>query len=789
MTPETLPQVIRLPDYVPSERQTKFHQSTAFEVFFGGAAGPGKSTALCGDAINAALRYPGHRVFFFRKSLVTLRQGTLPALMQQLAPYNNVPDNAKATLPDGRPLTIKYNGANSVFNFSNGSFIQFAYLRTLADIYNYSSIEMHLLLFDELTQFTEQEYEFLKTRVRSGDVGRPLQVKSASNPGDIGHNFVKERFIESIDPAVHYEPEVSYEEQFYDEDTQENYSRSRVFIPAFVGDNPNQQIRQEYRRNLNAIKDPQLRLALLKGDWNTFMGRVYTEWDNDLHVIPTLPRGLKLEDCSIYIGFDWGYHDPAVATWFAYAPENELGVRHLYAYREIHETGKTPKWWAKKIADIIKNEPIEYMILPHDCFSHLGGNQTIASTFDDQDVPYVRADSMSHAAKMHRIALMHDLLSPAEDDIQYLQYVQTCANNIRTIPTLPYSKSRPEEIDDKAQDHCLHGDTLVQTENGRIKIKDLVGSSGRLWSLGKLEDYHSVRQTGVEKIYELTFTDGSVVRCSADHLFLTKNGWVKAIDLDHTYMIQLHDESNDNHAHNPRVQWSKILPLRLLLPAQWFAFASSGVSIPQWRDSAGLSHSPQGQEPQQQSDRKFRDANPTRSPVRATPYHAGAVGDETEAYAGSGDTQSGSMAQVQGWSGVAQEALRRDEDGSSLSVYPQRIRTYLSGVWGKIRSVILSGQDLPRHMYTSLSLRTEKGEAPVYNLEVDSTHCFSVEAGITVHNCFDSSTYALMVIYDAEGYILNTDPRNDDEPEEYNTNRFLGKALRDSEKRWGSYAK
>jgi len=59
MTPETLPQVIRLPDYVPSERQTKFHQSTAFEVFFGGAAGPGKSTALCGDAINAASALSG----------------------------------------------------------------------------------------------------------------------------------------------------------------------------------------------------------------------------------------------------------------------------------------------------------------------------------------------------------------------------------------------------------------------------------------------------------------------------------------------------------------------------------------------------------------------------------------------------------------------------------------------------------------------------------------------------------------------------------------------------------
>lgn len=455
---------IRIPDYGPpnfgpSERQTKFHMSQAFETFFGGAAGPGKSTALCADAISFCLRYPGHRAFLFRRTLVTLRQGTLPVIQRQIGPYNALPDNMKATLPDGRPLTIRYNGSDKCFYFSNGSFLQFAYLNTLADIYNYSSLEMHWLGFDELTQFTEEEYMFLLTRVRANDV-RPLRVRSASNPGDIGHNFVKERFIESLDPNIEYIPEVPYNEVLEDPDSGEKYTRSRVFIPAFVTDNPNPHIQHEYKRNLNAIKDPQLRMALLKGDWNTFMGRVYTEWDKDLHVIHgKLP--VDLENCTKFIGFDWGYHDPAVATWLAYAPENEQGVRHLYAYREIHDVGRTPQWWAKTIASIIADEPIEYMILPHDCFSHLGGNKTIASVFDDYDVPYVRADSLSHAAKMHRIALMHQMLSLADDGVPYLQFHRNCLNNISTIPTLPYSKSKPEEIDDKADDHDFDSTTYA----------------------------------------------------------------------------------------------------------------------------------------------------------------------------------------------------------------------------------------------------------------------------------------------------------------------------------------
>lgn len=455
---------VRLPDYgppnfAPSDRQRKFHESRAFETFFGGAAGPGKSTALCADALSFCLKYPGHRAFFFRRTLVTLRQGTLPVISKQVGPYSALPDHLKASLPNGKPLTIKYNGQDKIFRFSNGSFIQFAYLNTLADLSNYSSIEFHWLGFDELTQFMEEEYMFLLTRVRADDA-RPLRVRSASNPGDIGHNWVKERFIQSIDPEVRYVPEIPYNQVFEDPDSGERYTHSRVFIPAFVQDNPNQHIQQEYKRNLNAIKDPQLREALLHGDWSQFSGRIYTEWETDIHVIHgKLP--IDLDACEKFIGFDWGYRDPGVATWLAYAPENEEGVRHVYAYREIHETGKSPRWWAKTIADIIQDEPVQYMVLPHDCFSHLGGNKTIAAQFDEFDIPYVRADSLSHAAKMHRIALLHDMLSISDDGTPQLQFHTNCANNIATIPTLPYSKTRPEEIDERADDHDFDSTTYA----------------------------------------------------------------------------------------------------------------------------------------------------------------------------------------------------------------------------------------------------------------------------------------------------------------------------------------
>lgn len=433
---------IQLPDYAPSPRQCKFHASDAFETLYGGAAGGGKTAALVAEAITAAIEDRDTHVYIFRRSLRELKQSIYVEMMAQIAKYQNLPDVRKATLEDGKKLTITYNAQESIFKFTNGSFIQLAYLDSVADRYLYQSAEIHVLLIDELTHFLEDDYEYLKTRIRSKDVRR-LRVMCSTNPGNVGHGWVKERFIKSKHPKVKYEPEKPYHDPVT--------GMSRVFIPAKVTDHPSDVFKENYLRVLNAIPDEQLRSALRDGDWDVFEGQVYTEWNRDTHIIRKLPVDLNV--CHKYIGFDWGYNDYASAIWLAVAPESQNGVRHIYAYREMYERQKTPTWWAEQIRHIIQDEPIEYMILPHDCFSHLGGNQTIARTFSDFGIPHVRADSLSHKAKMHRQALLHQLLETSSDGEPFFQAHTNCANLIRTLPDLPYSDTKPEEISDKSEDH------------------------------------------------------------------------------------------------------------------------------------------------------------------------------------------------------------------------------------------------------------------------------------------------------------------------------------------------
>ena len=416
---------IRIPDYTPSPKQTIFHQSPCYETFFAGAAGPGKTAALCAEAITSALEQPKTNAYLFRRTLAELMLSVHAEIEKQLAPYNNASKS---------PIT--FNGQQNRWVFPNGSFIQYAYCQYDGDVYRYQSAEIHFLGIDELTHFKQEWYDYLKTRVRG--VGRRLRVMAASNPGNIGHGWCKKYFVDLGDQVIH---------------TDEN-GRTRQYIKATIDDHPDPKFRESYIVSLEAISNERLRKSLRWGDWSAFEGQVFMEWDEKLHVIDKLPDGL-LQNSLKYVGYDVGRRDPGVAIWVFRAPENEFGVKHYYAYREIYEQWKDARMWAEDIKLFTDEEPIEYIVLPHDAFAigH-GASRSLADTFGDFDLPYVRANSLTKGARMHRQDLLHQLLQISPDGLPYLMIHTNCPNLIRTIPDLPYSETIREQIDDKAEDHA-----------------------------------------------------------------------------------------------------------------------------------------------------------------------------------------------------------------------------------------------------------------------------------------------------------------------------------------------
>lgn len=429
-------QVVKIPDYQPSARQTKFHASRAYETVYGGAAGGGKTAALCAEAITSALEQPNTAVFIFRRTLKELSQSVYEEIMKQISPYQAIPD-------DKKDITISYNGQDSKFKFSNGSNITLAYLDAVADRYRYQSAQIQVLLIDELTHFLQDDYEYLKTRVRPSSEGQRCRIMCATNPGGIGHSWVKSYFIDATEPEVPLEDPVT--------------GFSRLFIPARVEDHPIESFRLAYKQTLLAIRDDNLRSALLDGSWESFQGQVFREWKPSTHILTRdqFVKEVDLHECKKFIGFDWGWRDPAVASWIAMAPVNAAGVRHFYLYRAIHVTETTPERWAEMLQEIIDDEPVEWIALPHDAYQHHLGDKTVAGTFTSPQyrLPVRPVQSLSRGARMNRQATMHQVLHDASDGIPYLRVHEQCRDFIRTVPGLPYSDTIPEEIDSKADDH------------------------------------------------------------------------------------------------------------------------------------------------------------------------------------------------------------------------------------------------------------------------------------------------------------------------------------------------
>ena len=143
-------------------------------------------------------------------------------------------------------MLFRSDGINKVWGFPSGATLSFGYLDHSKDKYRYSSAAFSFIAFDELSAFSLDDYLFMFSRLRR-DSGHkaPLRMRSASNPGNIGHQWIKDRFLDNPDP-------------------------NRIFIRAGLSDNPYLDI-EEYRKSLAEL-DPITRRQIEDGDWTARHG-------------------------------------------------------------------------------------------------------------------------------------------------------------------------------------------------------------------------------------------------------------------------------------------------------------------------------------------------------------------------------------------------------------------------------------------------------------------------------------------------------------------------------------
>lgn len=223
------------------------------EAFYGGSAGGGKSESL----LMAALQFvhvPGYAAIIFRRTFADL----------------NLPGGLIQRSMEWLMGKAKWSGANHSWTFPSGATLSFGYLENEQDKYRYQSSEFQYIGFDELTQLSEACYRYLFSRLRKADgLPVPLRVRSASNPGNKGHAWVKRRFISS---------------------------HGLRFIPARLADNPHLD-QAEYRKSLAQL-DHVTRKQLEEGDWDISAGGLLFNraWFEIVDAVPAVGRCVRYWD-------------------------------------------------------------------------------------------------------------------------------------------------------------------------------------------------------------------------------------------------------------------------------------------------------------------------------------------------------------------------------------------------------------------------------------------------------------------------------------------------------------
>lgn len=232
-------------------RQAEFLTYEGREGLYGGAAGGGKSVAL----LAAALQY----VMEPRYSSLILRR-----TYKQLAKADSILSKAKEWLIGRRDeygRKAKWNGDDHKFTFPTGSTLEFGHMDHEDSKHDYQGGAWPFVGVDECTQFTDTMLAYPRTRQRRVINSMiPVRWRGGTNPGGIGHDHIKARYVKRADGSSPQTP-------------------GRQFFPATLDDNPHID-REDYIKQLKESGiDANTLKQLLAGDWDAVGGgRFWPAW-------------------------------------------------------------------------------------------------------------------------------------------------------------------------------------------------------------------------------------------------------------------------------------------------------------------------------------------------------------------------------------------------------------------------------------------------------------------------------------------------------------------------------
>jgi len=287
---------------------------TTTEIFYGGAAGGGKSYLGCVWHITNRTKYAGSRGLIGRAKLSALEQSTLVT-------YFKVAQQLGYQI--GRDFT--YNSQKHVINWVNGSqtILKDLFLYPAdPDFISLGSTEYTDAFIDEGTEITQKAFDIVNSRIRwkINDYGLVPKVLVTCNPSP---GWIKDNYL--TEPITGHPI------------TLKPYQR---FVRALVTDNPDEAFVKLYSEQLSKMHSEYDRERLLYGNWD--MDRDVSnpfafQWDQAKHT------SLEVEfrrDRRLYISIDFNLNPFCVTFWHYWQDKDG---HHLWGIDEAEiQNGSIP---------------------------------------------------------------------------------------------------------------------------------------------------------------------------------------------------------------------------------------------------------------------------------------------------------------------------------------------------------------------------------------------------------------------------------------------------------------
>ncbi len=348
-----------------------------FPAYFGGFNN-GKTFALCLRSWLHSVRYPGNRGVICRRQVKELEDTTRDEFFRMVG--------CNETTIKDHPLVDIWRQDKNFLRLKNGSEIRFRHLSDENALAALLSMSIRWFAIDQAEEVPEAAFSYLISRIGRTDIDGvtgltlpPAWGACSGNPK--GHNWIWERWKQ-------------------DADVQGMTGRYYHLEEARTDEGP--LTSPEYIQILKDTYPPRWFKRYVLGSWDVDSGRVYDEFDPEIHVIDPFPINPRWK---AGIGVDLGYNHPTVFEWCAVDYNGNWYVYNEHAGREMTPNQHAP---ILKLKGISRTDGTQLPIYgPHDAANRnpiTGINYQQA--YSDEDIYMLRGNQMDPVVGIMKIKQM-----------------------------------------------------------------------------------------------------------------------------------------------------------------------------------------------------------------------------------------------------------------------------------------------------------------------------------------------------------------------------------------------